>query len=158
MLQRGRKGGSVGVQRRAPVPAGSQLDPVKVFILDDHAMLRRGLIDLLAGAGDFEVVGQSGSAQEAIELIPKLEPQVALLDIKLPDGSGIDVCRQLRVSNPQIRALMITVFDDHETRHAATLAGAWAFVTKQVRGGHLLESIRRVASGERLLGPPPSPA
>jgi DNA-binding NarL/FixJ family response regulator len=132
-------------------PNADGSEPVRVFILDDHEMLRRGLHDFLLDAGGFEVVGESGSAKDAVRLIPALRPRVALLDVQLPDGSGIDVCRQVRAQDPGIRALMITTYDDREARLAAAMAGASGFVSKQVRGGELVDSVRRVAAGEELL-------
>jgi DNA-binding NarL/FixJ family response regulator len=125
--------------------------PVRVFILDDHALLRRGLRRVLTSSGAITVVGESGSAAEALQLIPSLHPEVALLDVRLPDGSGIDVCRRLGVTAPDIRALIITTFDEPEARAAAAAAGAWAFVTKEIDGGDLVRTVHRVAAGERPL-------
>jgi DNA-binding NarL/FixJ family response regulator len=125
--------------------------PVRVYLLDDHEMLRRGVRDMLLEADGFEVVGESGSAPEATRMIPALRPDVALLDVQLPDGSGIEVCRHIRTQDPHIRALMLTTFDDDEARLAAALAGASGFVSKRIRGSDLVESVRRVARGEVLL-------
>lgn len=124
---------------------------IRVFILDDHDMIRRGLKDFLDEAGGFEVVGESDSAREAVRRIPALRPDVALLDVQLPDGSGVEVCRQVRERDPSIRALMVTTYDDADARLAAVVAGASGFVLKQIRGGDLVDSIRRVATGESLL-------
>jgi DNA-binding NarL/FixJ family response regulator len=124
---------------------------VRVFLLDDHEMLRRGVRDMLLEAGGFEIAGESASAAEAIRLLPALRPDVALLDVQLPDGSGIEVCRHVRTLDPGIRALMLTTFDDDEARLAAALAGASGFVSKRIRGSDLIESVRRVAAGETLL-------
>jgi two-component system response regulator DevR len=123
---------------------------IRVFILDDHDMIRRGLRDILAEAGGFEVVGESASAREAVRRIPALRPHVALLDVQVPDGSGVEVCRQVRARDPNIRALMVTTYDDDDARLAAAMAGASGFVLKQIRGDDLVETVRRVAAGEQL--------
>ncbi|HEY6795632.1 MAG TPA: response regulator transcription factor [Kineosporiaceae bacterium] len=125
--------------------------PVRVFLLDDHEMLRRGVRDMLLETGGFEVVGESGSAVGAVRTLPALRPDVALLDVQLPDGSGIEVCRHVRGLDPAIRAVMLTTFDDDEARLAAALAGASGFVSKRIRGHDLVDAVRRVASGESLL-------
>ena len=125
--------------------------PIRVFILDDHDMIRRGLRDFLADAGGFEVVGESASAREAARRIPALRPRVALLDVQLQDGSGVEVCRQVRARDPEIQVLMVTTYDDAEACLAAALAGASGFVLKQIRGGDLVDAVRRVAAGESLL-------
>lgn len=125
--------------------------PIRVFLLDDHEMVRLGLRDLLVSAGGFIVVGESASAREAIRRIPALRPNVALLDVRLPDGSGIEVRRQVRARDPRIRAVMVTTFDDDEARLSALLAGASGFVLKQIRSGDLAASLRRVAAGESLI-------
>ena len=125
--------------------------PVRVFLLDDHEMVRRGVRSLLTDAGGFVVVGESASADEAARRIPAIRPDVALLDVQLPDGNGIAVCRQVRAVDPMIRALMFTTFDDDEARLSAALAGASGFVVKQIRGEALVESLHRVAAGESLL-------
>jgi two-component system, NarL family, response regulator DevR len=125
--------------------------PVRVFILDDHEMLRRGLRTMLEEAGGFEIAGEAASAAEALQLLGSARPDVALLDVQLPDGSGIEVCRQVRTLHPQIRTLMVTTYDDDEARLAAALAGAAGFVTKQIRGATLVDAVRRVAAGETLL-------
>ncbi|MDQ1286798.1 MAG: two-component system, NarL family, response regulator DevR [Actinomycetota bacterium] len=126
---------------------------LQVFILDDHEMLRRGLRTMLEEAGGMNVVGEAGTAQEALRQIPALRPQVALLDVQLPDGSGIEVCRQVRTLDPGIKTMMVTTFDDDEARLAAALAGAAGFVSKQIRGQALVTAVRRVAAGEVFLDP-----
>ena len=103
---------------------------IRVYILDDHDMIRRGLRDILTEAGGFEVIGESASAREAARRIPALRPHVALLDLQVPDGSGVEVCRQVRAHDPSIRALMVTTFDDQDARMAAVMAGASGFVLK----------------------------
>jgi two-component system, NarL family, response regulator DevR len=128
--------------------------PIRVFILDDHELMRRGLCGVLDAAPDIEVVAESSSAAEAIRRIPALRPDVALLDVRLPDGTGIEVCRAVRAVDPGIQALMITSFDDDDARAAALLAGAAGFVLKQIRGTELVDAVRRVGAGEHL--PPPA--
>lgn len=125
----------------------------RVFLLDDHEIVRRGLRELLESEGDIEVVGESGQAQEALRRIPALRPDVAVLDGRLPDGSGIDVCRDVRSKHPEIAALILTSFDDDEALFSAIMAGAAGYVLKQVRGNDLIETVRRVASGQSTLDP-----
>ena len=126
--------------------------PIRVFLLDDHEVVRRGLRDLLE-AGDIEVVGESGLAAEATRRIPALRPDVAVLDARLPDGSGIDVCRDVRSVDPTIACLILTSFDDDEALFAAIMAGAAGYVLKQIRGTELVDAVRRVAAGQSLLDP-----
>jgi DNA-binding NarL/FixJ family response regulator len=125
---------------------------IRVFLLDDHEVVRRGLRDLLESA-DFEVVGEAGTAEQAIARIPALRPDVCVLDARLPDGSGIDVCRDVRSVDPTIRALVLTSYDDDEALFAAIMAGAAGYVLKQVGGDDLIEAIRHVAAGRSLLDP-----
>ncbi|MCW2757462.1 MAG: response regulator transcription factor [Nocardioidaceae bacterium] len=127
--------------------------PIRVFLLDDHEVVRRGLRDLLESEGDIEIVGESGLAQEAIARIPALRPDVAVLDGRLPDGSGVDVCRDVRSVDPTIRALILTSYDDDEALFAAIMAGASGYVLKQIAGTDLLDAVRRVAAGQSLLDP-----
>ncbi len=128
-------------------------DPIRVFLLDDHEVVRRGLRDLLESEGDIAIVGESGSAVEAMSRIPALRPDVAVLDGRLPDGSGIDVCREVRSVDPHIKALILTSYDDDEALFAAILAGAAGYVLKQIAGNDLLDGVRRVAAGQSLLDP-----
>jgi DNA-binding NarL/FixJ family response regulator len=126
---------------------------VRVFLLDDHEVVRRGLAELLQAAGDIEVVGESGSAQEAARRIPALHPDVAVLDVRLPDGNGIDVCRDVRAIDSTIKGLILTSYDDDEALFAAIMAGASGYVLKQIRGTDLVDAVRRVAAGQSLLDP-----
>ncbi len=126
---------------------------IRVFLLDDHEIVRRGLKELLESEGDIEVVGESGLAQEAARRIPALRPDVAVLDGRLPDGSGIDVCRDVRSQNPEIAALILTSYDDDDALFSAIMAGAAGYVLKQVRGNDLIETVRRVAAGQSTLDP-----
>jgi two-component system, NarL family, response regulator DevR len=127
--------------------------PIRVFLLDDHEIVRRGLRELLESEPDIEVVGESGSAAEAERRLPALRPDVAVLDARLPDGSGIDVCRTVQSKEPQIRALILTSFDDDDALFAAIMAGASGYVLKNVRGDDLVDAIRRVHAGQSLLDP-----
>ena len=127
--------------------------PVRVYLLDDHELVRRGLGELLATEDGIEVVGDSGSAHEAARRIPALRPDVAILDARLPDGSGIDVCREIRSIDPSIKVIILTSYDDEEALLSAIMAGASGYVLKQVRGTALVDGIRRVARGESLLRP-----
>ncbi|HEX5543175.1 MAG TPA: response regulator transcription factor [Micromonospora sp.] len=126
---------------------------IRVFLLDDHEVVRRGLADLLQSAGDIEVIGESGLAQEAARLIPALRPDVAILDARLPDGNGIDVCRDVRAVDSSIKGLILTSYEDDEALFAAIMAGAAGYVLKQIRGNDLVDAVRRVAAGQSLLDP-----
>jgi DNA-binding NarL/FixJ family response regulator len=126
---------------------------IRVFLLDDHEVVRRGIADLLTDSGDVEIVGESGSAQEATRRIPALRPDVAILDGRLPDGSGIDVCRDIRAVDPSIKGLILTSYEDDEALFAAIMAGAAGYVLKQIRGTDLVDAVRRVAAGQSLLDP-----
>ena len=126
---------------------------IRVFLLDDHEIVRRGLRELLEDEPDMDVVGESGSAQEAARRIPALRPDVAVLDGRLPDGSGIDVCRDVRSRDPSIQVLVLTSYDDDEAVFAAIMAGASGYVLKQIGGTDLVDAVRRVAGGQSLLDP-----
>jgi DNA-binding NarL/FixJ family response regulator len=126
---------------------------IRVFLLDDHEVVRRGLTELLESTGEIEVVGEAGTVAEATARIPALRPDVAVLDGRLPDGSGIDVCRDVRSVDPSINALILTSYDDDEALFAAILAGAAGYVLKQVAGNDLVDAIRRVAAGQSLIDP-----
>jgi len=126
---------------------------IRIFLLDDHEIVRRGLRELLETVEDFEVVGESGSAFEAIRRIPALRPNVAIFDARLPDGSGIDVCREVRSVDPEIAGLILTSFDDEHALATAVLAGAAGYLLKDVKGNGLIEAIRMAAAGEQLIDP-----
>jgi two-component system response regulator DevR len=126
---------------------------IKVFLLDDHEVVRRGLRELLEVEDDIEVVGESGSAAEATRRIPALRPDVAVLDGRLPDGSGIDVCRDVRSIDPNVHALILTSYDEDAALFAAIMAGASGYVLKDIRGTDLVDAVRRVAAGQSLLDP-----
>jgi DNA-binding NarL/FixJ family response regulator len=132
---------------------GKDTDMIRVFVLDDHEVVRRGLRELLEAEDDIEVVGEAATAAEAVVRIPLARPDVAVLDVRLPDGDGIEVCRDIR-SQPEAPAcLMLTSFADDEALIAAVIAGASGYVLKEIRGGDLVDSIRKVAAGETLLDP-----
>ena len=124
-----------------------------MFLLDDHEVVRRGLRELLEAEEDLVVVGEAGTVEEALSRIPPTRPDVAVLDVRLPDGDGISVCRDIRSSNPEINCLMLTSFADDEALVSAIMAGAAGYVLKQVRGSDLVDSVRRVGRGESLLDP-----
>ena len=126
---------------------------IRVFLLDDHEVVRRGLVALLEATGEIEVVGESGSALAAARRIPAFRPDVAVLDARLPDGSGIDVCREVRSADPTIKALILTSYQDDEALFSAIMAGAAGYVLKQIRGTDLVDAIKRVAAGQSLLDP-----
>ena len=126
---------------------------IRVFLLDDHEVVRRGVRELLESAGDIEVVGEAGTAAEALRRVVLVEPDVAVLDVRLPDGTGIEVCRDLRELLPDLRCVMLTSFNEDEALFDAMMAGASGYVLKEVRGADLVDGIRRVAAGESLLDP-----
>jgi two-component system response regulator DevR len=126
---------------------------IRVYLLDDHEVVRTGLRDLLEREGDIEIVGESGSALDAEHRIPALRPHVAVLDARLPDGSGIDVCREIRSVDPTIQALILTSYEDDEALFAAIMAGAAGYILKQIKGTDLVDAVRRVAAGQSLLDP-----
>ena len=126
---------------------------VRVFLLDDHEVVRAGLAAMLDAEKDIEVVGGAGNAVEALAGIADLQPDVAVLDVRLEEGSGIEVCREIRSSHPDIRCLMLTSFADDRALLDAGMAGASAYVLKQVKGTELLDAIRAVAEGRQLLDP-----
>ena len=126
---------------------------LRVFLLDDHEVVRRGLRELLEAEDDLEVVGEAGTAEEAYGRIPATSPNVAILDVRLPDGDGVEVCREIRSKHPEIACLMLTSFADDEALFSAIMAGAAGYVLKQVRGTDLVDGVRRVGRGESLLDP-----
>jgi two-component system, NarL family, response regulator DevR len=126
---------------------------VRIFLVDDHEVVRRGVRDLLEAEDDFEVVGEAGTVEEAISRIPPTRPDLALLDVRLPDGDGVELCREIRSRHPEIQALMLTSFDDDEALFNAMMAGAGGYVLKQVRGSDLIDNVRRVAAGQSTLDP-----
>ena len=136
--------------------AGSEngaIEPIKVFLLDDHEIVRRGVRDMLEAEGDITVIGEAGTAASAVARIPALRPDVAVLDVRLPDGDGVTVCREIRSRMPAVACLMLTSFADDDALMDAVMAGAAGYVLKQIRGTDLIGAIRAVASGQSLIDP-----
>ena len=126
---------------------------IRVFLLDDHEIVRTGLRSLLESTDDLEVVGEAGTVAEALSRIPALRPDVAILDVRLPDGSGVEVCREIRAQMPTTACIMLTSYADDEALFASIMAGSSGYVLKQVGGNSLVDDVRRVAGGESLLDP-----
>jgi DNA-binding NarL/FixJ family response regulator len=126
---------------------------VRVFLLDDHDIVRRGLAHLFEAAGDIQVVGEAGTAELALSRIPPTRPDVALLDVRLPDGDGVEVCREIRSRCPDTNCIMLTSFADDEALFDAIMAGASGYLLKQVKSDQIVEAVRLVAGGESLLDP-----
>jgi DNA-binding NarL/FixJ family response regulator len=127
--------------------------PIRVFLLDDHEIVRMGVRDLLEAEPGITVIGEAGTAASALARIPALKPDVAILDIRLPDGDGVSVCRDIRSKMPQLACLMLTSFSDDEALFDAIMAGASGYVLKQIRGTDLVGAVRTIASGQSLLDP-----
>ena len=138
---------------QTPYDSAPGLVPVRVFLLDDHEVVRRGIKDLLEVEGEFEVIGEASTAAEALARVPALKPQVAILDVRLPDGDGVTVCRDLRSRMPELSCLMLTSFSDDEALFDAIMAGASGYLLKQVSGMDLVGAVRTVAGGGSLLDP-----
>ncbi|MEU5180639.1 response regulator transcription factor [Streptomyces longwoodensis] len=128
-------------------------EAIRVFLLDDHEVVRRGVHDLLDDEADLTVVGEAATAQQALARVPALRPDVAVLDVRLPDGDGVSVCRELRSRMPELVCLMLTSFDDEEALLDSIMAGASGYVLKQIKGSDLVSAVRTVASGQSLLDP-----
>jgi two-component system, NarL family, response regulator DevR len=126
---------------------------ITVFLLDDHEVVRRGVRDLLEASGEIEVIGEASTAEEALNRIPSVRPQVAVLDVRLPDGNGVEVCREIRNNHPEIACLMLTSYSDDEALFEAIMAGAAGYVLKQIRGNDLVAAVKQVATGASLLDP-----
>ncbi|MDT0386151.1 response regulator transcription factor [Streptomyces dubilierae] len=125
--------------------------PIKVFLLDDHEVVRRGVHDLLDDEPDITVVGDAATVEQALVRVPALRPDVAVLDVRLPDGDGVTVCRELRSKMPDLACLMLTSFDDEEALLDSIMAGAAGYVLKQIQGSDLVSAVRTVARGQSLL-------
>ncbi|MDQ1731088.1 MAG: hypothetical protein QOK10_1247 [Pseudonocardiales bacterium] len=134
-------------------PSLDSIDEIRVFLLDDHEVVRRGIADLLETEAGIRVVGEAGSAAEALRRIPAARPDVAILDARLPDGSGIDVCRDIRSEMPEVNCLILTSYDDDDAIFAAVMAGAAGYLLKEIRGTSLVDAVRQVAAGKSLLDP-----
>jgi DNA-binding NarL/FixJ family response regulator len=128
--------------------------PITVFLLDDHEIVRRGIAQLLEAAGDITVVGEAATASQALARIPALRPDVAILDVRLPDGDGVSVCREIRSAvSPPPACLMLTSYSDDEALFGAIMAGAAGYLLKQVTGVDLVGAVRTIAAGGSLLDP-----
>jgi DNA-binding NarL/FixJ family response regulator len=127
--------------------------PIRVFLMDDHEVVRRGVAALLSAEDDIEIVGEAGTAQQALARIPAARPDVAVLDVRLPDGDGVSVCREIRSQLPEVACLMLTSFEDEDALFDAVMAGASGYVLKQIHGSDLVGAVRTVASGQSLLDP-----
>ncbi|MEU4170565.1 response regulator transcription factor [Streptomyces sp. NPDC026665] len=130
-----------------------EIGKITVFLLDDHEVVRRGVHELISVEDDLEVVGEAGTAADALVRIPATRPDVAVLDVRLPDGSGVEVCREVRSANEDIKCLMLTSYADDEALFDAIMAGASGYVLKAIRGHELLAAVRDVAAGKSLLDP-----
>ncbi|MEU6803650.1 response regulator transcription factor [Streptomyces neyagawaensis] len=128
-------------------------NPIRVFLLDDHEVVRRGVHDLLNDEPDIAVVGEAANVEQALVRVPALRPHVAVLDVRLPDGDGVTVCRELRSNMPELACLMLTSFDDEEALLDSIMAGASGYVLKQIQGSDLVSAVRTVAAGQSLLDP-----
>jgi len=126
---------------------------IRVFLLDDHEIVRRGVRELLESNDDIEVVGEAGTAEDGMARIPALKPDVAVVDMRLPDGNGVEVCREVRSRDESIQCLILTSFADDEALFDSIMAGAAGYLLKQIKGTDLVDAIRRVASGQSLLDP-----
>ena len=126
---------------------------IAVFLLDDHEVVRRGVRDMLEAEGDIKVIGEAGTASSALARIPALRPDVAVLDVRLPDGDGVTVCREIRSRMPEVACLMLTSFADDDALMDAVMAGAAGYVLKQIRGSDLVGAVRTVATGQSMLDP-----
>ena len=128
-------------------------EDIRVFLLDDHEVVRRGIADLIGLEKGMTVVGEAGSKAEALMRIPAARPDVAVLDVRLPDGTGVEVCRDIRSALPDIKCLMLTSYADDEALFDAIMAGASGYVLKEIRGNDLVDAVRQVAAGKSLLDP-----
>jgi len=126
---------------------------IRVFLLDDHEIVRRGVRELLEVEDDLEVVGEAGTAADALTRIPASVPDVAIIDMRLPDGNGVEVCREVRSNNPAVQCVVLTSFADDEALFDSIMAGAAGYLLKQIKGNDLVDAIRRVAAGQSLLDP-----
>jgi DNA-binding NarL/FixJ family response regulator len=135
------------------MPDTTESETIRVFLLDDHEIVRRGVRELLEAEPDIEVVGEAGTAEQALARIPPTRPTVALLDVRLPESDGVEVCRDIRSDHPEIACLMLTSFADDEALLQAVVAGAAGYLLKQIRGTDIVDAVRRAANGESLIDP-----
>lgn len=128
-------------------------EPIRVFLCDDHEMVRRGVKDMLEADGRVTVIGEASNVAEALARVPALRPDVAVLDVQMPDGNGVELCRDLKSEMPDLKCLILTSFDDEQAMMGAIMAGAAGFVLKQIRGTDLVGAVHTVAAGGSLLDP-----
>jgi DNA-binding NarL/FixJ family response regulator len=145
--------GETGSQADRDFARKTRLVTISVFLLDDHEVVRRGLRELVEAEDDLVVVAEAGTAEEAYGRIPATLPDVAVLDVRLPDGDGVEVCREVRSRTPSVQCLMLTSFADDEALFDSYMAGAAGYVLKQIKGNDLVDAIRKVAAGQSLLDP-----
>ncbi|MCU1472427.1 response regulator transcription factor [Amnibacterium sp.] len=126
-------------------------DSIRVFLVDDHELVRRGIASFLGSATDLLIVGEAATAAQALARVPAVHPDVVLLDVRLPDGSGIDVCRELRVRSPEVACIILTAYDDDDAILASVVAGAAGYIRKDIAGSALVDGIRSAAAGRSLL-------
>jgi DNA-binding NarL/FixJ family response regulator len=143
----------MGEPTSAPGTTAERATKIRVFLLDDHEVVRRGVQELLESESDIQVVGEASTAAEALARVPALQPDVAILDVRLGDGDGVSVCRDLKSQRPELACLMLTSFADDEALYNAIMAGAQGYVLKQIRGSDLIGAVRTVAGGGSLLDP-----
>ncbi|MEE9176939.1 MAG: response regulator transcription factor [Acidimicrobiia bacterium] len=129
------------------------MDPIRIVLIDDHEVVRAGIKAMIDAQDDMEVVGEAGTAEDGVRRVGYDEPDVVVLDVRLPDGSGVESCRDIRTRFPDVKVLMLTSFAEEEALLAAILAGASGYVLKRVKGTDLVNDIRRVGAGESLLDP-----
>jgi DNA-binding NarL/FixJ family response regulator len=151
--QAGREKRDMRLSAKQSGPGQAGTGPIKVFLLDDHEIVRRGVRELLEAEPDIVVIGEAGTAASALARIPALRPDVAVLDVRLPDGDGVSVCREIRSAMPAVGCLMLTSFGDDDALFDAIMAGAAGYVLKQIRGTDLVGAVRTVAAGESMLDP-----
>jgi two-component system, NarL family, response regulator DevR len=148
-----RSAGRIGRSGGGDEPCHNEGVPIRVFILDDHEMVREGIRSLLEADEELEVVGEAATAADALVRIPLARPNVAILDVRLEDGNGIEVCRDVRSAYPEVTCLMLTSFADDEALYASVMAGAAGYVLKQIRGRDLVDDVKKVAGGASLMDP-----
>lgn len=127
--------------------------PKKILIVDDHEIVRKGLVMLISRQEGLVVAGEAGSAAEAVEKAKELSPDVVVLDIRLPDGSGVEACRDIRAENPDIKVLMLTSYSDEEAVMGSIMAGASGYLLKEIRSQEIVDAIKKIGSGQSLLDP-----
>ncbi|MEX2238576.1 MAG: response regulator transcription factor [Dehalococcoidia bacterium] len=128
-------------------------EKLRILLVDDHEVVRRGLKSLLSAEADIEIVGEASSGREAVEKAAAYQPRIVVMDVRMPDGNGVEACREIRDANPEIQVIMLTSYSDDEALFNSIMAGAAGFVLKQIRGRDLVDAIRKVGGGRSLLDP-----